>query len=136
MATYFVEINAHYLVKIEIDGSNGAAEHHFLDKYKWVWAANSFDMDTIKTDTFRGTLLHSELVSEEELAKRIGEICDADIAHTQDVIRERELQSEIEALEQQLREKREQIVAARSQARKSGVVFEELVARSNARRPV
>lgn len=136
MATYFVEINAHYLVKIEIDGSNGAAEHHFLDKYKWVWAANSFDMDTVKTDTFMGTLLHSEMVSETELAQRMAEIAAADITRREDAKREQDLVSEVETLERQLKEKRDMLTMVRHKLRMSEGAFEALVSKSNARRPM
>ena len=61
---YMVEINAKFLVKIEIDGSCGSAEHYFLDKFPAVWGANAFDEKSMKTECFRGTLLNSELVSE------------------------------------------------------------------------
>lgn len=136
MATYFVEINAHYLVKIEIDGSNGAAEHHFLDKYKWVWAANSFDMDTVKTDTFMGTLLHSEMVSEAELAQRMAEIDAADFQRIEAEKTERLLKGQVEALERQLEEKRRLLDDAARKARDCKAAHDILVARSNARRPM
>lgn len=66
---YMVEVNARFLVKIEIDGSCGAAEHYFLDKYPACWAANAFDEKSLDTDCFRGTLLQSELISEKELGE-------------------------------------------------------------------
>lgn len=78
MATYFVEINAHFLVKIEIEGSCATAEHHFLDNYHWIWAANAYDEKSMKTECFRGALLCSEIVSENELADRLNQVCKAD----------------------------------------------------------
>lgn len=67
MATYFVEINAKFLVKLEYDGSACGAEHYFLDGYKACWGANAYDEKTMKTDCFRGALLTSEIVSLKEL---------------------------------------------------------------------
>ena len=68
MATFFVEINAHFLTKLEFDGSAAGAEHYFLDKYrKAVWGANAYDEKGMKTDCFRGALLTSELIGLKDL---------------------------------------------------------------------
>lgn len=136
MATYLVEINAHYMVKITLDGSCGAAEHHFLDKYKWVWAANAFDQESLNTDTFRGALLGSEMVSEAELAQRMAEIDAADIQRIEAEKTERLFKGQVEALEHQLEEKRRLLDAAAHRARECRAAHDSLVARSNARRPM
>ena len=74
MATYFVEINAHFMVKIEIDGSCAAAEHHFLDNHPWVWAANAYDEKGMKTECFLGALMTSTILSETELERKFAEM--------------------------------------------------------------
>ena len=75
---YMVEVNAKFLVKIDIDGSCGAAEHYFLDRFPAVWGANAFDEKSMKTECFRGTLLTSEVVSEKELTERLEEAAKVD----------------------------------------------------------
>ena len=67
MATYFVEVNAKFLVKLEYDGSACGAEHYFLDQYKGCWGANAYDEKALKTECFRGAILTSEIVSLKEL---------------------------------------------------------------------
>lgn len=67
MNTYMVEINAKFLVKLQIEGSAAAAEHYFLDQYKGCWGANAYDEKALKTECFRGALLTSEIVSLKEL---------------------------------------------------------------------
>ena len=68
MATFFVEINAHFLTKIEYDGSCAGAEHYWLDKFtKSVWGANAYDEKAMKTECFRGALLTSELIAQDKL---------------------------------------------------------------------
>ena len=63
MNTYFVEVNAHFLTRLDYDGSAAGAEHYFLDKYhKAVWGANAYDEKAMKTECFRSALLTSELV--------------------------------------------------------------------------
>lgn len=74
MNTYFVEINAHFLTKIEYDGSAAGAEHYFLDNFrKSVWGANAYDEKGMKTECFRGALLTSELISKEALENLLNE---------------------------------------------------------------
>ena len=63
MRIYMVEVNAKFLIKVEIDGSCAAAEHFFLDNFKGVWAANAYDEKGMKTDCFRGAILNSEIIS-------------------------------------------------------------------------
>ncbi len=116
MATYFVEINAHFLVKIEFDGSCCGAEHYFLDKYEWAWGANAYDEKAMKTDCFRGALLFSEIVSENELAQRFEELSNAK-AEVQGITAEyNKATEEVKRLEAQL-------LAAREQAQKAFVTM-------------
>lgn len=63
MNTYMVEVNNHFLVRIEIEGSALAAEHYFLDGFKCVWGANAYDEKGMKTDCFRGAVLQDELIT-------------------------------------------------------------------------
>ena len=63
MNTYMVEVNNHFLVRLEIEGSALAAEHYFLDGFKCVWGANAYDEKGMKTDCFRGAVLTCELIT-------------------------------------------------------------------------
>lgn len=82
MNKYVVSVkvrNNDYITKIEIEGSLCAAEHYFLDRgynskseYS-VSAAMAYDINGMKTETFRADCMSCEWVSEEELLKIIEE---------------------------------------------------------------
>lgn len=74
MATYMVEVNSKFMVRIEIDGSACAAEHYFLDNYKGVWGALAFDRKAMKTDCFIGCMMHDELTTVDELGLKLKEL--------------------------------------------------------------
>jgi hypothetical protein len=74
MATYMVEVNNKFMVRIEIEGSACAAEHFFLDNYKGVWGALAFDQKSMKTDCFIGCMMHDELTTIEALDGRMKEL--------------------------------------------------------------
>ncbi|MBO6093430.1 MAG: hypothetical protein J6P40_07400 [Oscillospiraceae bacterium] len=74
MATYMVEVNSKFMVRIEIEGSACAAEHYFLDNYKGVWGALAFDTKTMKTDCFIGCMMHDELTTVDELGLKLKEL--------------------------------------------------------------
>lgn len=71
MATYMVEVNNRFMVRIEIEGSACAAEHYFLDNYKGVWGALAFDQKTMKTDCFIGCMMHDELTTADALTEKL-----------------------------------------------------------------
>lgn len=78
MATYMVEVNNKFMVRIEIEGSACAAEHYFLDNYKGVWGAMAYDSKAMKTDCFVGAMLHDELTSVESLEEKLKKLEDDD----------------------------------------------------------
>ena len=63
MATYMVEVNNHFMVRLEIEGSAAAAEHYFLDGFRCVWGAMAYDEKAMKTECFRGAILNDELIT-------------------------------------------------------------------------
>lgn len=63
MNTYMVEVNNHFMVRLEIEGSACAAEHYFLDGFKCVWGALAYDSKAMKTDCFRGAIMNDELIT-------------------------------------------------------------------------
>lgn len=73
MATYMVEVNAKFMVRLEIDGSALAAEHFFLDSFKGVWGAMAYDQKAMKTDCFIGAMMHDELTTVEALTSKLDE---------------------------------------------------------------
>ena len=73
MATYMVEVNAKFMVRLEIDGSALAAEHYFLDSFKGVWGAMAYDQKAMKTDCFIGAMMHDELTTVEALTSKLDE---------------------------------------------------------------
>ena len=73
MATYMVEVNSKFMVRLEIDGSALAAEHFFLDSFKGVWGAMAYDQKTMKTDCFIGAMMHDELTTVEALTSKLDE---------------------------------------------------------------
>ena len=73
MATYMVEVNAKFMVRLEIEGSALAAEHFFLDSFKGVWGAMAYDQKTMKTDSFIGAMMHDELITVEALTSKLDE---------------------------------------------------------------
>ena len=62
---YIVEVNAKYLVSIEAETAL-SAEHAVLE-YDGIWGALAFDVDAMKTETFRGACIHCETISIHEL---------------------------------------------------------------------
>ena len=135
MATYFVEINAKYLVKLELDGSCAAAEHYFLDKYTFVWAAHAYDEKGMKTECFRGALLNSEIVSLSELDRILREIEQAKEQEDQLGAKVDEADKEVEELERKLKEAKEKRNTLRTAWDEAGQQKEHLIIASNARRP-
>lgn len=124
---YMVEINAKFLVKIEIDGSCGSAEHYFLDKFPAVWGANAFDEKSMKTECFRGTLLNSELVSEKELSELLEEAEKADkkAADLEAEIKwyketEQEMLRKLESFRKEYRERMNDLTEARNEKNRIG----------------
>ena len=90
MNTYFVEVNNHFMVRLEIEGSFAAAEHYFLDGFKCVWGAMAYDVKGMKTDCFRGALMQDELVTLDVLEgklKTVDERC-ADVKECDKKLRE------------------------------------------------
>ena len=83
MATYMVEVNNKFMVRIEIEGSACAAEHYFLDGFKGVWGALAFDQKSMKTDCFIGCMMHDELTTVEALGEKMKELEkeDAELEH-------------------------------------------------------
>lgn len=73
MATYMVEVNAKFMVRLEIEGSALAAEHYFLDSFKGVWGAMAYDQKAMKTDCFIGAMMHDELTTVEALTSKLDE---------------------------------------------------------------
>ena len=73
MATYMVEVNAKFMVRLEIEGSALAAEHYFLDSFKGVWGAMAYDQKAMKTDCFIGAMMHDELTTVETLTSKLDE---------------------------------------------------------------
>ena len=124
---YMVEINAKFLVKIEIEGSCGAAEHYFLDKFPGVWGANAFDEKSMKTECVRGTLLQSELVSEKELTEILEEAAKADkkADELEAEIKwyketEQEMIQKLEAFRKEYRERLNDLTQARNEKNRMG----------------
>lgn len=78
MATYMVEVNNKFMVRIEIEGSACAAEHYFLDNYKGVWGALAFDQKAMKTDCFIGCMMHDELTTADALAEKLVKLQEED----------------------------------------------------------
>lgn len=78
MATYMVEVNNKFMVRIEVEGSALAAEHYFLDNYKGVWGAMAYDQKAMKTDCFIGAMLHDELTSVDSLEEKLKKLEDDD----------------------------------------------------------
>ena len=74
MNTYMVEVNNHFLVRIEIEGSALAAEHYWLDGFRCVWGANAYDEKGMKTDCFRGAVLTCELITRELLEEKLEKV--------------------------------------------------------------
>lgn len=109
MNTYMVEVNNHFLVRIEIEGSALAAEHYWLDGFKCVWGANAYDEKGMKTDCFRGAVLTCELITQgllEEHLHRVDEAADA--------VKSLNIQiGEIEKQIAQLKQKRDELSAER-----------------------
>ena len=95
MATYFVEVNNQFMVRLEIDGSAAAAEHYFLDGFRCVWGAMAYDEKTMKTDCFRGALLHDELITLGLLEEKLHKVDEAEQAV-------KGLQSQIDDLDEQI----------------------------------
>lgn len=62
---YIVEVNAKYLVSIEAETLLGA-EHAVLE-YDGIWGALAFDLDAMKTESFRGACVSCETISMKEL---------------------------------------------------------------------
>ncbi|MBR4333968.1 MAG: hypothetical protein IKP72_14920 [Clostridia bacterium] len=73
MATYMVEVNAKFMVRLEIEGSALAAEHYFLDSFKGVWGAMAYDQKAMKTDCFIGAMMHDDLTTVEALTSKLDE---------------------------------------------------------------
>ena len=124
---YMVEVNAKFLVKIEIEGSCGAAEHYFLDKFPAVWGANAFDEKSMKTECFRGTLLNSEIVSEKKLTELLEEAAKADkkAADMEAEIKwyketEQEMIRKLEEFRKEYRERLNDLTEARNEKSKIG----------------
>lgn len=109
MNTYMVEVNAKFLVKIQLDGSCLAAEHFFLDNFKGVWGANAYDEKGMKTDCFRGAILTSEIVSLKEFEDLMREYdmvtdCVNEFARREKELAEQmaELQAEYDRIQKEL----------------------------------
>lgn len=98
MATYMVEVNAKFMVRLEIEGSALAAEHYFLDSFKGVWGAMAYDQKAMKTDCFIGAMMHDELTTVAELARKLEKLdaLDADLALT--ASKRKDVEDEIERL--------------------------------------
>ena len=79
MATYMVEVNNRFMVRLEIEGSACAAEHYFLDNFKGVWGALAFDQKSMKTDCFIGCMMHDELTTLETLCERLTKLENEDL---------------------------------------------------------
>lgn len=71
MATYMVEINNRFVVRLEHDGSACGAEHYFLDNFKGVWGALAFDRKSMKTDCFIGVMMNDELTTVDALSEKL-----------------------------------------------------------------
>lgn len=98
MATYMVEVNAKFMVRLEIEGSALAAEHYFLDSFKGVWGAMAYDQKAMKTDCFVGAMMHDELTTVADLARKLEKLdaLDADLALT--ASKRKDVEDEIERL--------------------------------------
>ena len=98
MATYMVEVNAKFMVRLEIEGSALAAEHFFLDSFKGVWGAMAYDQKAMKTDCFIGAMMHDELTTVEALSSKLKrlDVMDAELTLTSG--RKHDIEDEIERL--------------------------------------
>lgn len=143
MATYFVEVNNKFLVRIEHDGSCCGAEHYFLDNYNHVWGAMAYDSKMIKTDCFRGALMHDELVTEDVLCAELGKLAQLGGDKVEAELKIGYIKDEIKGLEDQIKELEDKIREAKArlddavgelaEARFNFSVQEE---RCNAKRPL
>lgn len=136
MATYFVEINARFLVRINYDGSAGGAEHHFLDNYIGVWGALAYDEKTMKTDCFKAALLNDELISEVDLATLMSVYAEAKTTYDVADKKKKSLQKTIDELERQLNEARAQYNEALDVLLKAQTEKMKAEVRCHANRPV
>lgn len=121
MNTYMVEVNNHFLVRIEIDGSACAAEHYFLDGFKCVWGALAYDTKTMKTDCFRAACLNDELISLDLLEEKLRKVDDA----ADEVRAVDEKLQQINAEIERLAAQRDDLIQERSNAKQHyGKLFE------------
>lgn len=99
---YMIVVNQKYMISLEHDGSCGGAEHVILDNYQGIEGCQAFDQEGMKTDTFMGYLTTCKTISLDELktlsdeyGKRWKETAEARN-------KMKDLESEVEALRNQL----------------------------------
>ena len=129
MATYFVEVNNKFMVRIEIDGSACAAEHYFLDGFQSVWGAMAYDEKAMKTDCFRGALMNDVLTTVDQLINKL-EITDK---HARDV---EEYSKQIKAIDDEIARLTEERGEIERDMNYSKEQHHKWVERCNANRPV
>lgn len=64
---YMVLVNRKYMVAVEKDGSNAAAEHMILDNYDGIQGAQAFDRAEMRSNYFADIFQECETVSLAEL---------------------------------------------------------------------
>lgn len=102
---YMVLVNGKFFVKVEVEGSKGAAEHSILDNFDGITGAQAFDEKDMATEWFvRDWLLNNELISMDELKEKTERYTAAwsEYARTKEALTSKE--AEIEELKKQLEE--------------------------------
>lgn len=110
MNTYMVEVNNHFLVRLEIEGSALAAEHYFLDGFRCVWGAMAYDEKAMKTECFRGAVLNDELITLGLLEEKLHKVDESELEVKQFDAQLRELDNQIA----KLKEAREGLLSQRN----------------------
>ena len=64
---YMVLVNQKYMVAVETEGSNAAAEHMILDNFDGIQGAQAFDKAAMRTSYFFDILQSAETISLKEL---------------------------------------------------------------------
>lgn len=64
---YMVLVNRKFMVAVEKDGSNAAAEHVILDNFDGIQGAQAFDRAEMKSNYFADVFQDSETISLNEL---------------------------------------------------------------------
>ena len=66
---YMVLVNRKFMVAVEKDGSNAAAEHVILDNFDGIQGAQAFDRAEMKSNYFADVFQDSETISMKELER-------------------------------------------------------------------